>query len=141
MSNYQIDQTDRKILELLKSNARIQWREIGEEVHLTGQAVGERVKRMVAANVIEGFYTKVNYLDQEKFQISFITIVMTNTKHDAFLELMENTKEVIKVYRISGYGCYMIHVKWKDQLLLDQLLESILAYGNYQINVVLKEYK
>lgn len=44
---YQLDDIDRRILEILRHNARIQWREIGQEIHMSGQAVGERVKRLI----------------------------------------------------------------------------------------------
>lgn len=50
-----LDQTDLKILELLLSNSRMQWQEIGEQVHLTGQAVKNRIDRMEKLGVIEGY--------------------------------------------------------------------------------------
>ncbi len=41
----QIDSIDFQILQLLNKNARIQWKEIGEKIHMTGQAVGNRIKK------------------------------------------------------------------------------------------------
>ncbi|MEC2479145.1 AsnC family protein, partial [Bacillus cereus] len=37
---YIIDQTDFEILKLLGENSRIQWKELGQKIHMTGQAVG-----------------------------------------------------------------------------------------------------
>lgn len=39
----QIDSIDFQILQLLNKNARIQWKEVGEKIHMTGQAVGNRI--------------------------------------------------------------------------------------------------
>ena len=38
----QIDTINFQILQLLNENARIQWKEIGGKIHMTGQAVGNR---------------------------------------------------------------------------------------------------
>lgn len=35
-----MDKKDRAILDLLKNNSRLSWKEIGEKVFLSGQAVG-----------------------------------------------------------------------------------------------------
>ena len=37
------DSTDFKIIKLLQENARMNWKEIGEIVHLTGQALGNEL--------------------------------------------------------------------------------------------------
>ncbi|KDN14270.1 AsnC family transcriptional regulator [Snodgrassella communis] len=42
-----MDKKDRAILDLLKSNSRLSWKEIGEKVFLSGQAVGLRVQNLV----------------------------------------------------------------------------------------------
>lgn len=41
-----LDQIDLSILALLRKNSRLQWKDIGEQVHLSGQAVGNRIRRM-----------------------------------------------------------------------------------------------
>ncbi|MDA6151480.1 AsnC family transcriptional regulator, partial [Escherichia coli] len=38
-----IDQIDFQILRLLTENSRIQWKDLGEQIHMTGQAVGNRI--------------------------------------------------------------------------------------------------
>jgi len=35
-----LDEIDQIILSILSAHARIQWCQIGEEIHMTGQAVG-----------------------------------------------------------------------------------------------------
>ncbi len=41
-----LDQTDLEILRLLAEDSRLQWKTIGERVHLTGQAVAARIRKM-----------------------------------------------------------------------------------------------
>lgn len=93
-----LDQTDLAILKLLQQNSRMQWREIGEQVHLTGQAVGHRIRKMEEQGIIEAD-------------------------------------------RISGEGCYLLKVNVPSSPHLNQLLDDILKYANYRVNISLGKVK
>ena len=58
--NETIDATDVRILQILIQDAKRSNKEIGEEVHLTGQAVVARVRALQDLGVIEGVYGKWN---------------------------------------------------------------------------------
>ena len=40
------DQVDLQIIRLLEENSRLKWKEIGDIVHLTGQAVAARIQKL-----------------------------------------------------------------------------------------------
>ncbi len=46
---------DTNMLNLLKENSRVQWRDIGKEIHMTGQAVGNRVRKLEEEGIIRAF--------------------------------------------------------------------------------------
>ncbi|WP_141673515.1 AsnC family transcriptional regulator, partial [Gilliamella apicola] len=50
-----MDKKDRAILDELKKNSRQSWKEIGEKVYLSGQAVGQRVQELYDNHIIEKF--------------------------------------------------------------------------------------
>ena len=54
MANYQIDETDRKILSFLVNNARMPYLEIARGCGISGAAVHQRVKKMEAMGIISG---------------------------------------------------------------------------------------
>ncbi len=47
-----LDQTDLSILKELSKNSRITMKELGEKVHLTGQAAASRVLKLEDAGII-----------------------------------------------------------------------------------------
>ncbi|TMT77914.1 AsnC family transcriptional regulator [Haloterrigena sp. H1] len=55
-----LDETDMEILRLLAENARRPYSEIAEAVGLSGPAVSDRVERLEAAGVINGFTVDVD---------------------------------------------------------------------------------
>lgn len=49
------DRTSRALLRELRRNGRISWQALGRAVHLSGQAVAERVRQLQEAGLIRGF--------------------------------------------------------------------------------------
>ena len=56
-----IDNTDKHILDELKNNSRITMKELGEKIHMTGQATSTRVAKLEDSGIIEGYTIKVNH--------------------------------------------------------------------------------
>ena len=42
-----LDSTDLQIIKELQENSRLQWKELGQKVHLTGQAAADRLKATI----------------------------------------------------------------------------------------------
>lgn len=119
-----LDQTDIEILNLLKENARLQWREIGELVHLTGQAIANRIKRMEQAGIIQGYTVKINSSSFGK--IAFITVFMKTLDHPSFIKFVKANESILDCDRISGEGCYLLKVNFIDDDDLMGLLSKLL---------------
>lgn len=136
-----LDQTDMQILDLLLKNSRMQWQEIGEEVHLTGQAVRNRINRMEKLGVIDGYTIKINSRKIGKELTAYITVFMKTTDHLAFQNFIRNNPLIIEASRISGEGCYMLKAIAADQSEIVALLDEILKYGNYKVNLSIEKFK
>lgn len=136
-----IDDTDLKIIDMLKKNARLQWREIGDEIHLTGQAVGQRVKQLMDKGIITGFHASTDDSSSKDKYIAYVTVIMTTSDHQGFVNLVKNIEEITELYRISGNGCYMMKLTCCDQDEVNHILEQLLQYANYSINTIVKRLK
>ncbi|MCO1601801.1 Lrp/AsnC family transcriptional regulator [Desulfosporosinus nitroreducens] len=136
-----LDNTDLKILKLLKSNCKMQFRDIGEVVHLTGQAVSNRISRMENLGVIKGYTVLLDEKMLNKSLTAYITIFMKTTNHEVFCEFLSNNESVMEANRISGEGCYMLKVQVNSQEDLNDFLDSVLKYGNYRVNISIGKIK
>lgn len=136
-----IDETDIQILNLLTKNSRMQWQEIGEQVHLTGQAVRNRIVRMEKLGVIDGYTLKINFSKIGKGITAFVTVFMKTTDHVAFKRFICSNSIIVEANRISGEGCYMLKVIASTQDEIVELLDGILQYGNYRINLSIENIK
>jgi Lrp/AsnC family transcriptional regulator, leucine-responsive regulatory protein len=142
MASQGIDEIDLKILEALLNDAFLTHKEIGERVHLTGQAVGARVRKLEELGVIEGYTLRWN---PEKIGLqvhAFLIVFMNmNQSHQAFRDFTRKTESVQEVHRVSGEGCYWLRIRTKDSSELNRLLDEILKYGNYKLSLSIEQIK
>jgi len=136
-----LEKTDFNILDLLTKNSRMQLQEIGEEVHLTGQAVRNRINKMEKLGVIQGYTIKINPKTMGKELTAFVTIFMKTKNHESLKTYIQNNKLIVEANRISGEGCYLIKVVASTQEEIIGILDEILKYGNYKLNSAIENIK
>ncbi len=142
MASQAIDDIDLRILQALLNNALLTHKEIGEQVHLTGQAVGARVRKLQDLGVIDGYTLRWN---PEKIGLgvhAFLIVFMnSNQAHQAFRNFVRSTESVTEVHRVSGEGCYWLRIRISDGSELNKLLEDVLKYGNYKLSLTIEQVK
>jgi Lrp/AsnC family leucine-responsive transcriptional regulator len=136
-----LDNTDWEILKLLKDNCKMQFRDIGEIVHLTGQAVSNRISRLEALGIIKGYTVLLDKKLLGKIITAYITVFMKTTDHGAFHTFLRNHELVEEACRISGEGCYLLKIQTNSQEDLNCFLDSVLKYGNYRLNISIGKIK
>jgi Lrp/AsnC family transcriptional regulator, leucine-responsive regulatory protein len=136
-----LDNTDMQILNYLKKNSRMQWKEIGELVHLTGPAVAARIRRMEDLGVIKAFTVNVNHEKLGKALTAFITVFMKTTDHQSFQRFLIGQEMVTECHRVSGEGCYWLKINCTNHEDLNNFLDQLLRYGNYRLSLSIGEFK
>ncbi|AZH29591.1 MULTISPECIES: Lrp/AsnC family transcriptional regulator [Paenibacillus] len=132
-----LDQTDMRILEELSKNSRITMKELGDRVHLTGQAVASRVEKLGDNGVIEGYTIKVNEVKIGCQIYAFLNIYMNDIHHEPYLSFIQTQEEyVINNYKISGDGCYLLECRFPTNEVLDQFLLKLNKHANYKLSIV-----
>ena len=137
----ELDHIDYQILQLLSENARIQWKDLGNQIHMTGQAVGNRIKKLEDNGVIHSYSLVVDELKLGLSYTAFVIIYMKPANHQEFIHFVQERNEVREVHRVSGEGCYHLKIKVKSQDQLNLFLNDLLQYGNYSIHLSIQEIK
>ncbi|SFF45288.1 transcriptional regulator, AsnC family [Paenibacillus algorifonticola] len=137
----ELDNIDFQILRLISENARIQWKELGKQIHMTGQAVGNRIKKLEESGVIKAYSVIVDEMKIGLTFTAFVIFYMKTANHHSFIRLMNVRREVLEVHRVSGEGCYHLKIKANSQEQLNLFLDKILEYGNYTLHLSIQEIK
>ncbi|MDR4946034.1 Lrp/AsnC family transcriptional regulator [Neobacillus cucumis] len=135
-----LDSTDMQILEELSKNSRITMKELGERVHLTGQAAASRVAKLEDNGVIEGYSIKVNQAKLGCFIHALINIYTKRTHHEPYLSFIKTQQQyVINNYKISGDSCYILECRFPSNEILDEFLVNLNQHANYKLSIVINK--
>ncbi|MFC4559760.1 Lrp/AsnC family transcriptional regulator [Virgibacillus kekensis] len=133
-----VDNTDVKILNEMSKNSRITMKELGEKVHLTGPATSARVAKLEDSGVIERYTIKLNQVKLGFYIHAFLTIIIQNINHQSYLSFIKTQEQyLVRNYKISGDGCYLLECKFQSNELMNKFLEELNKYANYKLSIVI----
>lgn len=132
-----LDDVDLKIIRALQGNSRITMKELSGQVHMSGPAVTERIKKLEDEGVITGYTLSLDPIKFNKQTMAFITVWMGTPKHNEFLEFCRTRSDVVECHRVAGEGCYLLRVLTDDNSTLEGLIDQVLNYGNYRVSIVM----
>jgi DNA-binding Lrp family transcriptional regulator len=144
----ELDEFDRKILNVLQENGRITTQDLAERVGLSATPCARRVKRMEEEGIIDRY---VALLSPERLGIGLEVFVNVrlNTQSaktfDAFEDAVRGMPEVIGCYLLAGNYDYLVHVRVTNvetfRSFIRDRLATIENIGETQSNVVLEVAK
>ncbi|MBD3860033.1 Lrp/AsnC family transcriptional regulator [Bacillus sp. 28A-2] len=131
-----LDQTDMDILKELSKNSRLTMKALGKKVHLTGQAVANRVLKLEEEGVIEAYTISIDWRTQKTIQ-TFMQLY-TRSHHEPLLSFLDQKEEIKNLFKISGEGCYMAEGHFASHDELDQFLTELTNYANDKLSIAVK---
>src|SRR5437868_1317478 len=111
-----IDETDRKILGLLKQDSRMQYAEIGKKVNLSAPAVHARVKKMEKEGVIKGYTVEISPVALGVSLCAFIRIAKSTGCSGDTAKHLEKIPQVEECHSVAGEDCVMVKVRAQSTL-------------------------
>lgn len=142
-----IDTIDRKILNLLQTDASLSVDEISARVVLSRNACWRRIKQMEVSGVIRG---RVALVDATKVGRPLTAMVLLRTNaHDAkwmaqFQAVLKSMPEVVGAYRMTGDLDYVLRVRVADVPAYDAFykrLTSRISVSDISASFVMEEIK
>lgn len=143
-----LDQIDRKVLEILQSNAKITNAQLSKEIGLSPAPTLERVKKLELSGIIKSYHAQ---LDPEKIGLGVTTFVQVSlVGHrkmltETFVKKIQEIPEVIECHHITGTGDFLLKVISKDistyQKLMLEKVNEIEEVANTQSMVILSTFK
>jgi DNA-binding Lrp family transcriptional regulator len=121
-----MDGTDRKIVALLRENARRSYLDIGEHVGLSAPAVKRRVDRLQDDGVIRGYTTVVDPHAFGWHAEAFVDLYCEGgMSGDAIRRVLQTEPRVASAHTVAGEASALLHVMAEDTKDLELALERI----------------
>ena len=106
-----MDETDRKILQHLKENARTSATDLSKKVNLSVAAVAERIRKMEAAGIIEKYTTVLNQRMLGNDVSALMEVSLEHPKYfDRFTRKISEMEDVEACYYMTGDYDFMLKI-------------------------------
>ena len=120
-----IDGKDKEILSILLQNAAATKAEIARRVGLAASAVSERVRRLEADGVIQGYEVRLNPAVFGKSLLAFVFV--TDAKPSLGFDTaaaLSGVTGLEELHKIAGDDCYLLKIRASGTEELNEIIET-----------------
>jgi Lrp/AsnC family transcriptional regulator, regulator for asnA, asnC and gidA len=123
--NYQVDNTDLKILEILMQDAKKPYTEVAKKVFVSGGTVHVRMNKMEDAGIVEKTTLKVNYAKLGYDITAFIGIFLEKSAlYDKVMARLKAIPEITNIHYTTGNYSMFVKIHCKDTNHLKAVLHD-----------------
>lgn len=124
-TNYEIDKTDEKILEILLQDAKRPYTEVAKRANVSQGTVHVRMNKMEEAGIVEKNTLKINYARLGYDITAFIGIYLEKSAlYDKVLEKLKNIPEITNIHYTTGNYSMFVKIHCRDTNHLKQVLHD-----------------
>lgn len=143
-----LDQTDRKILDILQFDGRISMTELAPRIGLSVSSCTERVRRLERENIISGYHARVAPEALGKTLLVFVELKLVTKSGEIFDKVrqeLSSVPEVQECYLVSGSYDYLVKARLggmpEYRRLLGDILKKLPVAAESHSYVVMEEVK
>ena len=119
-----MDTTDRRILRVLKQDARITMTALAEQISMSVPATAERVHRLEEQQIIRGYHADISAV-AAGYEIEVMMLVTAHAGAEQSLyQMVEERSEVVSAWDLAGRTGLLLRVICKDMASFEALVES-----------------
>ena len=123
--DYQVDNTDLRILEILMQDAKKPYTEVAKKVHVSGGTVHVRMNKMEEAGIVEKTTLKVNYSRLGYDITAFLGIFLEKSAlYDRVLAKLKAIPEITNIHYTTGNYSMFCKIHCKDTNHLKEVLHD-----------------
>ena len=108
-----------------------------EQVSLTSPAVSSRIHKLETDGIISGYTVTLNRPADRVYVDALISLSVAPSKQDAFLELLQNSKEVLQCYHVTGAYTFLVKVSCGSMPQLEHLILQFQKLGTTSTQIIL----
>src|SRR6478752_8648880 len=120
----QIDDTDRKIIDILNRDSSIPFVDVAKRICVSDATVHIRVKRMIAAGIINKFTISVDNDLLGYDHMAFMGINISPGSADQIISDLLRIKEVLEMHELHGKFDLLLKIRAKNLIQMRDIVEN-----------------
>jgi Lrp/AsnC family transcriptional regulator for asnA, asnC and gidA len=123
--NYEIDNTDLKILEILTQDAKKPYTEVAKRVYVSQGTIHVRMNKMEEAGIVERTTLRLNYAKLGFDITAFIGIYLEKSAlYEKVLEKLKEIREITNIHYTTGNYSMFVKIHCRDTNHLKEVLHD-----------------
>lgn len=123
--NYEVDNVDLRILEILRDNAKKPFTEVAKKVHVSQGTVHVRMNKMEEAGIVEKTTLKINYAKLGFDITAFIGIYLEKSAlYDKVVSRLKEIPEITSIHYTTGNYSMFVKIHCRDTNHLKEVLHD-----------------
>jgi Lrp/AsnC family transcriptional regulator for asnA, asnC and gidA len=123
--NYEVDNVDLKILEILRDDAKKPFTEVAKKVHVSQGTVHVRMNKMEEAGIVEKTTLKINYAKLGFDITAFIGIYLEKSAlYDKVVARLKEIPEITSIHYTTGNYSMFVKIHCRDTNHLKEVLHD-----------------
>ena len=123
--NYEVDNIDLKILEILRDDAKKPFTEVAKKVHVSQGTVHVRMNKMEEAGIVEKTTVKINYAKLGFDITAFIGIYLEKSAlYDKVVARLKEIPEITSIHYTTGNYSMFVKIHCRDTNHLKEVLHD-----------------
>lgn len=131
-----IDETDRRIIATLATDARLSIKELAQRVELSSPSVSERLKRLEERGVIQGFTLNLDTRMLDYPLQAIVRIKPLPGKLHIVQQLIEEIPQITECDKVTGDDCFIARLLLRSIEQLDGILDRIADKAETSTSIV-----
>ncbi|GAA0318559.1 Lrp/AsnC family transcriptional regulator [Bacillus carboniphilus] len=140
-----LDDTDKKILQLLTENGRLSYVDIGKELGLSRVSIRDRVQQLMKNGVIEKFSVVINSEKVGKGVSAFFEVDCEPAHLVEVAQALADNPAVASCYQMTGPSTLHMHVLVEDFTSLERFINNELyaleGISRVESHILLRRFK
>tara|TARA_Y100001954_G_scaffold213948_1_gene242978 strand:- start:1333 stop:1794 length:462 start_codon:yes stop_codon:yes gene_type:complete len=125
-SNYQIDNIDLKILNVLSKNAKMPYTEVAKKVFVSGGTVHVRMRKLEKMGVVRGTKLDIDYNKLGYNISSYMGIYLEKSfLYKETVKSLKKIPEIVEIHAITGQYTIFIKIICKDTSHFRNFLDTV----------------
>ena len=124
-NEYQLDEVDLKILEVLMKDAKKPYTEVAKKAYVSGGTVHVRMRKLEEAGIVEGTTLKVDYSKLGYDITAFIGIFLEKSAlYEQVIEELRKVNEITSIHYTTGNYSIFCRMHCRDTRHLKETLHD-----------------
>ncbi|MGY9038980.1 MAG: Lrp/AsnC family transcriptional regulator [Rhodobacterales bacterium] len=124
-----LDETDKRLLASLQSNAHLTAQELGETLNLSPSQAGRRRQRLESEGYIQNYTAQLDPQQLGLMVQGFVQVHLSTHQPEhsvSFAQLVTTHAEIVSAWTMTGDADYLLRVYCTDLSSLNRLIHEVL---------------